>query len=180
MSEMTISVFGTSRAAPGDPLFALAERMGRELAQAGFVVANGGYGGTMLAGAKGAAEAGGTVVGVTCSAFKNSIANEYVTRTAVTESLDERLNTLVKLGDGYVVLPGGTGTLLELAAVWELKNKKFLDRGKPIVLLGEFWKPLVELISKDDPRSGESVVLATDPTDAVAQIQRALTPQEGA
>ena len=180
MSETTISVFGTSRAKPGDALFALAERLGRELAQAGFVVANGGYGGTMLAGAKGAAEAGGTIIGVTCSAFKNSVANEHVTRTVVTESLDERLDTLVKLGDGYVVLPGGTGTLLELAAVWELKNKKFLDRGKPIVLLDEFWQPLVDLIGKDDPHAVESIALAADPTEAVAAIQRALGPQERA
>ena len=43
-------------------------------------------------------------------------------------------------------LPGGTGTLLELAAVWELKNKGFLDGGKPIILMGDFWQPLVKLI----------------------------------
>mgnify|MGYP000266679836 CR=1 FL=1 len=174
MSEIVISVFGTGRAKPGEPVFALAEQLGRELAQAGFVVANGGYAGTMLAGAKGAAQAGGTVVGVTCSAFKSSVANEYVTRTVVTGSLDERLNTLVKLGDGYVVLPGGTGTLLELAAVWELKNKRFLDAGKPVVLLGDFWRPLVDLVCRDDPRSIESIVLADDPAQAVATIQGTL------
>lgn len=174
MAEKTISVFGTGRVGPDDPVFALAERLGRELAQAGYVVANGGYGGTMLAGAQGAVSVGGAVVGVTCSAFKNSVANEYVTREIVTGSLDERLNTLVKLGDGYIVLPGGTGTLLELAAVWELKNKKFLDRGKPLVLLGDFWKPLVDLVCRDDPRSVESIAFAADPTEAVALIRRAL------
>ena len=66
--------------------------------QAGFAIANGGYRGTMHAAAKGAAEAGGTVIGVTCSAFKNSVANEYVTREIVAGSLEERLETLVELG----------------------------------------------------------------------------------
>ncbi len=173
MAEPTVSVFGTSRARPGEPVFVLAEQVGRALAQAGFVVANGGYGGTMLAGAKGAAEAGGTVVGVTCSAFKRSVANEYVGREIRTDSLDERLAALVEIAQAYVVLPGGTGTLLELASVWELKNKKFLDGDKPIVLLGDFWKPVVDVVSKDDPRSVERLVLADTPADAVARIRKA-------
>jgi uncharacterized protein (TIGR00730 family) len=178
MSETTISVFGTARAKAGEPVFCLAEQLGRELAEAGFVIANGGYGGTMRAAAKGAAEAGGTVVGVTCSAFKNSVANEFVTREIVTGSLDERLDTLVRLGQGYVVLPGGTGTLLELARVWELKNKKFLDRAKPLVLVGGFWRPLVDLVCRDDPRSAESIVFADSPAGAVESITQVLGSQE--
>lgn len=174
MSEITVSVFGTSRAQPGEPAFVLAEQVGRALAQAGFVVANGGYGGTMLAGAKGAAEAGGTVVGVTCTAFKRSAANEYVSREIATASLDERLATLVRIAQAYIVLPGGTGTLLELATVWELKNKKFFDREKAIVLLGAFWKPLVDLMATDDPRSTGRIALVQEPDEAVACIREAL------
>jgi uncharacterized protein (TIGR00725 family) len=177
MAEITVSVFGTSRARPGEPAFAVAEQTGRALAQAGFVVANGGYGGTMLAGAKGAAEAGGTVVGVTCSAFKRSVPNEYITREIRTASLDERLSTLVDIGQAYIVLPGGTGTLLELATVWELKNKKFLDLHRAIVLLGEFWRPLVELIAIDDPRSAEKIAVVQEPVEAVACIKAALRAQ---
>jgi len=173
MTEPTVSIFGTSRARPGEPVFVLAEQVGRALAQAGFVVANGGYDGTMLAGAKGAAEVGGTVIGVTCSAFKRSVANEYVGREIQTNSLDERLATLVEIAQAYVVLPGGTGTLLELASVWELKNKKFFDRDRPIVLLGDFWKPVVDVVAKDDPRSVERLVLADTPAEAVACIRRA-------
>jgi len=179
MDEIAVSVFGTSRTGPGEPVFVLAEQLGRTLAQAGFVVANGGYGGAMRASAKGAAEAGGTVVGVTCSAFKRGVANEYVSREIRTASLDERLATLVRIGQAYVVLPGGTGTLLELASVWELKNKKFLDGDKPIVLVGDFWKPLVDLMSVDDPRSVERIVLADGPAEAVACIRKALGPQLG-
>ena len=60
MDKTVISVFGTGRAREGDGVYDLAEQLGRALAEAGFIVANGGYGGTMQAGAKGAAEAGGT------------------------------------------------------------------------------------------------------------------------
>ncbi len=170
MNKKTITIFGTSRAKQGDTNFQLAYETGKLLAEAGFTIANGGYGGTMLAAAKGAAEAGGEVIGVTCSAFKNSTANKYVTREIVTGSLDERLDTLIKLGQGYVVLPGGTGTLLELAKVWELKNKGFLKTDKPIILLGGFWKPLVDSVASDDPDSRRYVKQADGPEQIIKLI----------
>jgi predicted Rossmann-fold nucleotide-binding protein len=58
---------------------------------------------------------------------------------------------LVEIGDAYAVLPGGTGTLLELAEIWESANKGFVKPAKPIILIGDFWTPLVELMAKDDP-----------------------------
>jgi hypothetical protein len=170
MDDNIITIFGTSKAGAGDAIFALAVETGRLLAQAGFTIANGGYGGTMLAAAKGAAGAGGEIIGVTCSAFKSGRANKYVTREIVTNSLDERLDTLVKLGQAYIVLPGGTGTLLELAKVWELKNKGFIKADKPFILLGGFWKPLVELIATDDADSSRFVKLADEPKQAVEMI----------
>ena len=170
MSEKTITIFGTGRAKPGDSAYTLAEKVGKLLAKAGFTIANGGYGGTMLAAAKGATEAGGEIVGVTCSAFEGSTANEYITREIVADSLHERLDTLIKLGQGYVVLPGGTGTLLELAKVWELKNKGFLEADKPIILVGGFWKPLVDLVASDYPDSNRHIMLADEPEQAVKLI----------
>jgi uncharacterized protein (TIGR00730 family) len=165
MIEKTITLFGTGKAKPGDSPYTLAYEMGKMLAQTGFTIANGGYGGTMLAAAKGASEVGGKTIGVTCSAFKQSTANEYISREIATDSLDERLETLIKLGQGYVVLPGGTGTLLELAKVWELKNKGFLETGKPIILVGRFWKLLVDLIATDDPDSIRCIHIAAGPNE---------------
>ena len=170
MAEKVVTIFGTGRAKPGDETFTLAYKTGMVLAQAGYTIANGGYGGTMLAGAQGAAQAGGEVISVTCSAFKSGKANEYVTREVVTHSLDERLKTLVELGRAYVVLPGGTGTLLELAKVWELKNKGFLKANRPIILIGGFWKPLVDLVATDDADSRRYVELTDDPSRVVEII----------
>ncbi len=165
MDEKTITIFGTGKAKPGDSAYVMAHETGKLLAQAGFTIANGGYGGTMLAAAKGAAQAGGKTIGVTCSAFKRSTANEYINHEIVTNSLDERLDTLIKLGSAFVVLPGGTGTLLELARVWELKNKGFLEAGKPIILVSRFWEMLVDLIATDDPESIRCIHIAAGPNE---------------
>ncbi len=162
-SEKIITIFGTGKAKPQDSTYELAYKVGKLLAEAGFTIANGGYGGTMLAAAKGAAEAGAQTIGVTCTAFGRSAANEYISRQISTDSLDQRLDTLLELGQGYVVLPGSTGTLLELAKVWELKNKGFLETEKPIILVGEFWKPLVDLIASQDPDSDRYLKFASEP-----------------
>ena len=162
MNDKTITIFGSAKANAGDTNYTLAHETGKMLAQAGFTIANGGYGGTMLAAAKGAAEAGGKVIGITCSAFERT-PNEYISREISTDSLDERLDTLIKLGRAYVVLPGGTGTLLELAKVWELKNKGFIKKDKPIILVGGFWRPLIDLIASDDPESSRHIQQADEP-----------------
>ncbi len=165
--EKTITIFGSGRSKPGEPAYELAEETGGLLARAGFTIANGGYGGTMLAAAQSAAQAGGKVIGVTCSAFKNSRPNKYISSEIVTANLDERLNKLLELGENYIVLPGGTGTLLELAKIWEIKNKGFLDEDKKIILVGDFWQPLVKLMAKDDPRSEKQLMQAGSPKEAI-------------
>jgi hypothetical protein len=167
VSKRIITVFGTSAAAENDPIFQAGVDVGYVLARAGFEIANGGYGGTMLAVAKGAAGAGGNVYGVTCTAFKRSKANEFITEEISTGNLNQRLERLVAMGDGYIVLPGGTGTLLELAWVWEHKNKGFLTVEKPIVLLGAFWKSLVETIKQMDANCDNCIYVAETPGQAV-------------
>jgi uncharacterized protein (TIGR00725 family) len=142
------------------------------LAQAGFAIANGGYGGTMEASAKGATEAGGEVIGVTCLAFGRGMANKFISREIATKSLNERLEKLIELGSSYVVLAGGTGTLLELAMVWELKNKGFFTAQKPIILLGEYWRGLVELIATDDPVCQRHLSFADEPKDVVKLLKK--------
>ena len=171
MSEKIITIFGTSKAKVGDSAYTLAFEIGKLLAEAGFTIANGGYGGTMLAAAEGASQAGGKTIGVTCSAFKTGKANKYISREIITDSLDERLDTLVQSGKAYVVLPGSTGTLLELAKVWELKNKGFLEADKPIILVGEFWKPLVDLLAIKEPDSSGYIHIANEPGQVVEMIK---------
>lgn len=169
-TQHVITLFGTSRAGEQDEVFRSAEQMGTLLARSGYAVANGGYGGVMLAASRGAASAGGRVIGVTCRAFKRS-PNPYLTEEISTETLDERLAALIRLGSAYLVFAGGTGTLLELADVWEHKNKGFSGADKPIILMGNFWNPLVDMMAQADPKSARCIQTAGSPSEAMAFLQ---------
>ena len=176
-NEKIVAIFGSGKSAGSDSALILAEKIGRLLAQNGYTIANGGYAGTMLAAAKGAAEENGKVIGVTCSAFRNSRANEYVTEEVVTASLEQMVKTLTEMADAYVVLPGATGTLLELANVWELKNKKFLTGEKLVILMGTYWKGLIDLMAGADPKCLRCVQTANDPKQLVHILQDAFALQ---
>ena len=143
----TITIFGSSRPLPGDPDYEIACELGSLLSLAGFTICNGGYGGTMEAAARGAKEAGGSTIGVTME-FVSAQANPWIDKNIVVKTLVERLLKLIELGDAYVVLRGGTGTLLELASVWELMNKKVI-RERPVVVLGDFWNSTIETVKKE-------------------------------
>ncbi len=168
-----VTVFGSSTPPPLSPACQLAYELGHAIAQAGWVLCNGGYGGTMEASARGAVEAGGHTIGVTCSALNwRGGPNRYIRQEVPTFDLLTRLNTLVRLGHAYVVLPGGTGTLLELALVWELLNKGLLRRAAPLVLLGDHWARLTELIRREQPDTLEPV-LATSVAEVIDHVRRA-------
>lgn len=162
--KRVVSVFGSGEVAGGDAQWQLAYDVGRKLAELGYAIANGGYGGTMEASAKGAAEAGGAAIGVTCKLWRSQ-ANQYIARRIITRDLPERIQTLIELGRaGYVVLPGATGTLAELAWVWEMSFKGFLA-ARPIVCVGQFWRPLVEMMSQIKPAGAGMVSLAAGPDE---------------
>ena len=156
-----VCVFGSGDARPGDAAYEQARAAGAALVRLGYAVANGGYGGTMEASALGARRAGGATIGVSCSLWK-SAPNAAIDEVIVTGSLDERVAKLVELGSGgYLALAGATGTLAELAWVWELVCKGFIPP-RPIVCLGSFWRPLVEMMASQRPTAGRAVALVED------------------
>ena len=152
----TIVIFGSSRPKPGSARYLQAYELGKMLGAAGYVVANGGYGGVMEASARGAREAGGKTIGVTCGAFGRGGANQWIDKEIRTASLNERLEELIGLGDGYVVLPGSTGTLLEIAMVWELINKQFVSE-RPIIFMSDYWKPVIDTVMQAGEAEGGSI-----------------------
>ncbi|MFY9688432.1 MAG: LOG family protein, partial [Candidatus Acidiferrales bacterium] len=141
-----VTVFGSGRVRAGESQYNEALALGAALAAKGFRVCSGGYGGVMEAVSRGAKEAGGRTLAVTAEFFR-STANEWVDEQVRVKTWDERLFELVKCGDGYVACPGGTGTLAELAIVWEMLNKGAMAR-KPFAVLGDFWLPVVDLVSE--------------------------------
>jgi len=139
-----ITVFGSSRPEDGHEDYTEALELGRALAAAGFAVCSGGYAGVMEAVSRGAREAGGRVLAVT-SGFFRPHANRWVQEETRVATWQERLFELVRLGDGYVACKGGTGTLVELAVVWEMLNKRAMEP-RPFVVLGDFWRPILDRV----------------------------------
>lgn len=179
MGNPIVSVFGSSRPVEGDFAYGQAYELGKALAEAGFTVCNGGYGGTMEASAKGARAAAGHTIGVTCRAITTRRrANSYIVQEVPTFDLLARLNTLVRLAKAYVILPGGTGTLLELALVWELSNKRMLKRSIPPILLGNCWEPVLPVLRQEQPETLE-LLRAVTVDEVIAHLQPLLEKRGG-
>jgi hypothetical protein len=137
-----ISVFGSSTPEPGSADYEVARDLGRRLAQAGFVVQTGGYLGVMEAASRGANEAGGHVIGITCSqieAFRPLMANPWIKEEIRRQTLRERVLYLVDHCEGIIVMPGGIGTLSELALAWSLAQVGEIPP-KPIIPVGGLWQ----------------------------------------
>jgi len=141
MHKKVITVFGSSRPTPADKDYISAYKLGKGLANAGFDICSGGYFGIMEAVSKGAFTNGGRTIGVTLPVF-GSKPNEYLTEEIGCLNLFERVEKLISLAEGYVIYPGGTGTLVELAFVWELLNKGLMNN-KPVIVTGGFWDKFV-------------------------------------
>jgi uncharacterized protein (TIGR00730 family) len=173
-----VTIFGSSRPRDGEPEYLLARDLGRALAAAGFTVCNGGYAGIMEASARGARDANGTTIGVTVSSFVTRNANRWIIEAEDRPSLIDRMMRLIERGDAYVILKGGTGTLLELAAVWELMNKGLLPE-RPIVALGNFWEGVIATLKDELDWEGMSactkyVLVAPDIDSCVRMLTERL------
>jgi uncharacterized protein (TIGR00725 family) len=142
--KRTISVFGSSLPVDGEEEYSTAYKLGQLLAQNNFNVCTGGYKGIMEAVSKGVVENGGRAKGYTLS-YVQSEANKYLTEEVKCDTLFERIKNLISDADAYIVLEGGTGTLLELASVWEFMNKNLL-KVKPIVCHSLMWKDIGKII----------------------------------
>lgn len=143
---MRISVFGGANPLPGDPGYDDAYRLGRLLGEAGHIVLTGGYVGTMEAVSRGAAESGAHVIGVTCDvieAWRKVKPNPWVMEEMRFPDLIGRLSALITHCDAAVALPGGPGTLAEIALMW---NQMLIDAlpKRPLILVGGGWQQTLD------------------------------------
>jgi uncharacterized protein (TIGR00725 family) len=177
MNKKIITVFGSSRPTDDEAEYKLAFELGSLLARSDYTVCNGGYGGTMEASARGAKESGGKTIGVLTDFF-SPVANQYIGETIHTTTLIERTTKLIDIADGYVILKGSTGTLLEFSAVWEFMNKRVIKR-RPVMVIGDFWKPVIDTLDQElafEQKTGATqyVTLSADPSDCVQKLTHLL------
>jgi len=142
----TVTVFGSSLPKAGDEEYETAYKLGRLLGQNNLNVCTGGFHGIMDAVSKGAVESGTEAIGVTVNIF-NSIPSQFLTKIIKCDNLFERLSNLINLGDGFIFLRGGTGTLLELSLIWEYFNKGIFPL-KPAAAHGTMWKNIIDEMEK--------------------------------
>jgi|ERR1700674_964510 uncharacterized protein (TIGR00725 family) len=180
-NERIVTVFGSSRPQEGDADYEEARVLGRALAKHGFAVCSGGYGGVMEAVSHGAKEAGGKTYGVTAEFFKAAKLNPWIDVEVRKKTWEERLFELIRRGSGFVACKGGTGTLVELAVVWEMLNKSVMD-GKPFAVLGDFWQPVLDRVREVElghpapwgEANGRLVYVATTPGDVANHLTKRL------
>ncbi len=180
LPQRIVTIFGSSKPEEGTQEYEDARLLGERLASNGLSVCTGGYRGTMEAVSKGASQYDVKIIGVTSAIFSPT-PNQYVNVQIHTQTLYERLEKLVDLGDGYLILKGGTGTLVEFAMVWELMNKG-LTPEKPIIAVAQNWKPIVEVLDRELKSEGmvscaKYVRLAKDAAEAAEMMLKALAPR---
>ncbi len=184
LSELgpAVSVFGSARILPGHPVYDLSVAVGEALVTAGYAVITGGGPGTMEGANLGAAQAGGTSVGLGIELPFEAGLNPHVNLGINFRYFFARKTMFVKYSQGFIVLPGGYGTLDELfEAVTLVQTGKVTNF--PIVLMGtDFWSPLLQwlrdvLVSEGTIAEGDLDLLhlTDDPAEAVRIVREART-----
>jgi uncharacterized protein (TIGR00730 family) len=143
-----VSVFGSARTKEENKYYQLAEEIGYKLTQRGYGVITGGGPGIMEAGNKGAHRGGGTSVGLNIDLPFEQFHNKYIDRDKILDFdyFFVRKVMFVKYSQGFIVLPGGFGTLDELFEALTLIQTRKIGRF-PVVLVGtEYWRGLVDWI----------------------------------
>ena len=177
-SGKTIAVFGSSRREAHSPLYREAYDLGQVLARAGYRVLSGGYDGSMAAVSRGAREAGGHVVGVTCALFDPRRPNPWLTEEIKAATMLERLALMLEHADDFVATRGGIGTLSEITLTWSLLQTNSLA-GKRLILLGASWRPVVETLRANTDMGSSIAALARivdTPADVLAALSAPPTP----
>ena len=141
MTVKKITVFGGSAPKAGEAAYDNALLLGKLLGEAGYTVLTGGYMGTMEAISRGANEAGSHVIGITCKeieAWRDAKANPWVIEEIKVNTLKKRLYALIEGCDAALALPGGVGTLTEIATMWNQMQTDVIPE-RPLVLVGPGW-----------------------------------------
>ncbi|HSH22337.1 MAG TPA: TIGR00730 family Rossman fold protein, partial [Candidatus Caenarcaniphilales bacterium] len=182
-----VSIFGSARTAPDDPMYGEAERLAAKFAARGITVITGGGPGIMGAANKGAAEAGGVSVGLAIELPHEQSTNPWCNLTLNFRYFFVRKTMFVKYAQGFVIFPGGFGTFDEL-----FESLTLVQTGKiehfPIILFGtDYWRPLVDWLR--EPVASAGMVspgdlglfrCTDDPDETVEVIEHSLAAADAA
>jgi uncharacterized protein (TIGR00730 family) len=177
LAKPAVTIFGSARVREGHPYYTEAVEVGRRFAEAGFTVVTGGGPGLMEAANRGAREGGGISVGFNIDLPHEQHANPYLDVSLTFQHFYARKTMFVKAAEGFVIFPGGFGTLDEL-----FESLTLIQTGKvvhfPVVLFeSRYWERLLEWVRDTllaegmvSPEDVELLVVSDDPAEAVATV----------
>ncbi len=174
MGKPEIAVLGSARLGEDDRRWTLAHELGGLLARAGFVVVTGGYSGLMAAVSRGAHEQGGFAIGLPMQHWSTVTPNTWNADLRWSRDYGTRLNHILRCA-AIIALPGGVGTLSELAVAWAASQTE--KQAQPLVLLGECWPPLIAAMRTHLVIGNSDLDLlrfAATPEEAVREVQAGL------
>ncbi|MDH5359664.1 MAG: TIGR00730 family Rossman fold protein [Gammaproteobacteria bacterium] len=173
----SVSIFGSARTAPDHPYYKLTEEIARQLSDAGFSVVSGGGPGIMEAANKGAFEGKSPSVGLNIQLPHEQSGNDYQDISLSFRHFFSRKVMFVKYAAAYVVMPGGFGTLDELAEILTLVQTKKTRRIPIILVHTPFWEGLLEWFKQTlveektiNPEDLELVKIIDEPKQVVEAI----------
>ncbi len=174
-----VSIFGSARTEPDDPTYQTAEETARLFAKSGFSVLSGGGGGIMEAANKGAAEAGGTSVGMNIVLPFEQKSNPYANVQINFNYFFVRKVMFIKYAMAYIVMPGGFGTLDELFEAATLVQTHRI-KPLPIIMVGsDYWGGLLDWIKtrmladkRISPEDLDILQIIDEPEEIVKAVQR--------
>lgn len=183
-----VAIFGSSRVSQDTPLAKEVFEVAKKLAQAGYIVADGGGPGVMRAATRGAKQGEGKVIGVVLQADKNM---HYEGRDPKNlfdieikaKNYVERTISLLREGQVYVIFNGGTGTISEFGMAWGLA-KLYFGHHKPLILYGKFWENIMNtfkenmLITKEEQEVYKIVDSAQGVLEAILRFEDELSRGE--
>lgn len=181
MSEINngVSIFGSARVGPEDPLFTDTEEIAAKLVQAGYSVITGGGPGLMKAGNKGAFEAGGESVGLHIHLPFEQANNEYLTTRVDFKYFFVRKLMFVKYATAYVAMPGGFGTMDELFEALVLIQTKRIKHFPIVLYKSDYWSGLIDWLKNRLVADGfaneadmDLITLCDTPDEVVSHIKR--------
>ena len=171
-----VSVFGSARFAAEHPMYAEARRLGRLLADAGFAVITGGGPGLMEAANRGAFEAGGFSIGLNIELPFEQIGNPYTNLSVDFRYFFVRKTMFVKYSTGFVIFPGGFGTLDELFEALTLVQTHKIHRFPIILYNRAYWQGLLDWITATPLAEGAvsredlNLLIVTDSVEEVRDM----------
>lgn len=173
-TALEIGVMGSARLSEEDERWTQAYKLGELLAGEGYVVVTGGYGGLMAAVSRGAHEKGGSVIGLPMQHWQGIAPNRWNAALRWSTDYGTRINHVLRC-EAVIALPGGVGTLSEMAVAWSASQTE--GRALPLVLLGDCWPPVMAAIRENLVVSDIDLNLlrfAASPEEALREIQAGL------